>query len=195
MNDIGWVKVYRQTLDSDFWLIEQPFSFRDAFFYVLLAANRNKATSYKNGHTIDIQRGQLLTSIRKLGVLFHWDKHKVYRWLRFMAATDMIKAKSVGFGTLLTIVNYNKYQGEPDTPTHTPTHEVAHKDTHEPTHDNAHTPTHEVAPRSKKEEERRQKEENKSPADAGTPPADNEPPIGSPEWYKLHYDDDWGDEE
>lgn len=186
MNDIGWVKVYRQTLDSDFWLIEQPFSFRDAFFYVLLAANRNKATSYKNGHTIDIQRGQLLTSIRKLGLLFHWDKHKVYQWLRFMAATDMIKAKSVGFGTLLTVVNYNKYQGEPDAPTH----EVAHTDTHEPTHDPTHAPTHEVAPRSKKEEERRQKEESKSPAAAGPPPAvKREPPIGSKEWLALHYDD------
>lgn len=178
-------------MESDFWLIDQPFSFRDAFIHVLLSANWVKGVTTKNGHTLEVQRGQLLTNIRKLGATFHWDKHKVYQWLKFMAAADMLKSENVGFGTVLTIVNYDKYQNDADTVTHTPTHEVAHEDAHEDTH----SPTHEVAPRYKNKEKRKQKEESKSPADAGTPPADNEPPIGSPEWYKLHYDDDWGDEE
>ena len=177
MSTIGWLRLHRQTMDSDFWLIDQPFSFRDAFIHVLLSANWTPGTTYKNGHSIQIQRGQLLTSIRKLGNTFHWDKHKVYKWLEFMAATNMITTKSVGFGTVLTVVNYDKYQSDTDTVTHAPTHEAAH------------TSTHEVAPRYKNKEERTQKEESKS-APAGPPPVEKiGPPIGSPEWYALHYDD------
>lgn len=181
MSESGWIKLYRQTLDSDIWLIDHTFSYRDAFIHVLLSANWTKGITMKNGHVHEVQRGQLLTSIRKLGATFHWDKHKVYQWLKFMTATGMITSESVGFGTVLTVVNYDKYQGYEDTPTHTPTHEVAHEDTH--------TPTHEVTPRYKNKEDRTQKEDSQSPAVAGTPPAKKEPPIGSREWLALHYDD------
>ena len=98
-----------------------------------------------------------------------------------MAAADMISSKSVGFGTLLTVVNYDKYQYDADTVAHTPTHEVAHKvtDTH----------THEVVPRSKTIDIRQQTEDSKS-ASAEPPPAEGiGPPIGSREWYALHNDD------
>lgn len=178
----GWIKLYGKMLDSDIWLIDQPFSFRDAFIHVLLSANWTDGVTYKNGHTVTIQRGQLLTSIRKLGAVFHWDKHKVYQWLKYMNACGMITSESIGFGTVLTVEKYDFYQSGTDIPAHTPTHEVAHE--------NAHTPTHEVTPRYKNKEIRKENEDSKSPADAGTPPADtNEPPMGTPEWYALHYDD------
>lgn len=172
-NRPGWIKLYNQTLDSDFWQIDQPFSYRDAFIHVLLSANWRPGITNKNGHTLQIQRGQWLTSIRKLGELFHWDKHKVYQWLKFMAETGMITSESVGFGTLLTVVKYDFYQGDVDTVTHTPTHEPAHEVTH--------TPTHEPTPRSKTIDNRQQKEDS-----IFAPP---EQPAGSEEdedgivWY------------
>lgn len=182
MSRPGWIKLYNQTLDSDFWIdVDMPFDWRSAFIHVLLSANWRPGISRRGGHTITVERGQLLTSIRKLGATFHWDKHKVYQWLKFMAAADMVTYKSIGFGTLLTIVNYGKYQNDSDTPTHT----VAHT----PTHEDTHTPTHTVAPRSKTIDIRQQTEDSLS-AHAGPPPAERiEPPRGSPEWYALHNDD------
>ena len=181
MSRPGWLKLYNQTLDSDFWMIDHPFSYRDAFIHALISANWKQGVTNRNGHTFTIQRGQWLTSIRKMAATFKWDKYKVYQWLKFMAACDMITSENVGFGTVLTIVNYDKYQSEADTPTHTPTHE----DTHTP----AHKDTHEGTPRSKTKDIRQQTEDNKS-ASAGTPPAESiGPPLGSREWYALHYDD------
>lgn len=179
---IGYLKLYRKTVDSDFWLIDQPFDYRDAFIHVLLCANWAPGTTNKNGHTIQIQRGQWLTSIRKLADIFHWDKKKVYKWLRFMKDTNMITSKNLKWGTLLTVVKYEFYQGGGDM--------VAHTVAHTPTHEVAHEATHEVTTRYKNKEERRTQKEESLSAHAGPPPAETiEPPRGSPEWYALHNDD------
>lgn len=182
MTRTGWIKLYNQTLDSDFWTADSdPFDYRSAFIHVLLSANWRQGVSRRSGHIITIERGQLLTSIRKLGAIFRWDKHKVYQWLKYMDAADMIRSESVGFGTVLTVVNYDKYQNDTDTVAHTPAHTPA--DTA------AHTPAHEVAPRSKTKDIRQQTEDSKSAPAEPPPERKPEPPIGSPEWYRLHYDD------
>lgn len=181
MSRPGWIKIWNQTLDSDFWTIDQAFSYRDAFIHVLLSANYKQGITNRNGHTMTIQRGQWLTSIRKLGAAFRWDKHKVYQWLKFMETCGMITSQSVQFGTLLTVVNYDKYQNGADTVTHTPAHEDTHTDAHEV--------THKVTPRSKKEDGRKQKEEV-NPAHAGQAHIRQiGPPMGSREWYAKHNDD------
>lgn len=182
MSDIGWVKLYKQTLDSDFWNNTEPFSSRSAFIHVLLSANWREGKIYHDGKAITIKRGQWLTSIRKLSETFHWGIRRVYRWLDMMEKFGMITRENLKFATLLTIVNYSKYQDHGNTNDNT--NDNTGDDTNDNTNDNANDN------RSKKKEERIQKEDSKSPADAGTPPAVNEPPIGSKEWYALHYDDD-----
>ena len=115
--------------------------------------------------------------IRKLGVTFRWDKHKVYKWLEFMKESGMLTSENVVFGTLLTVVNYDKYQSDTDTVAHTP----AHEDTHEA--------AHKVTQRSKTGDRRLQTKDSKS-ACAGSPPdKSDEPVVGSPEWYAKHNDD------
>ena len=189
MNDIGWVKVYRQTLDSEFWTrSDEPFDWRSAFIHVLLSANWKQGISRKNGHMITIERGQWLTSIRNLMATFRWSRKRVENWLKGMDTYGMLTHKSVGFGTVLTVVNYDKFQSDGATVEHTEEHTAEHKTGHMDSHTVEHTEEHMTDPRSKKEEERRQKEESQSPAAAGTPPAKKEPPIGSKEWLALHYD-------
>lgn len=196
----GWLKLYNRTLDSEFWTSsDEPFDWRSAFIHVLLSANWRQGISRKNGHMITIERGQWLTSIRSLMATFRWSRKRVENWLEGMDTYGMLTHKSVGFGTVLTVVNYDKFQSDGATVEHTEEHTVEHtaehKTGHTDSHTVEHTEEHMTDPRSKTTDYRQQTTDSKSPADAGTPPADNEPPIGSPEWYKLHYDDDWGDEE
>ena len=173
-----WIKIYEQMLDSDVWMDEEPFNYRDAFIHVLISANWKPGVSRQNGHVININRGQWLTSIRKLGSIFHWDKRRVYKWLKYMETTNMITSENVEFGTLLTVVNYDKFQGGGDTPTHevthTPAHEVTYEDAHIDTHEDAHedtytpthTPAHEVTPRSYKEEYKKETEDRNASINA-----------------------------
>jgi len=179
---IGYLKLYRKTVDSDFWVDPDPFSLRDAFIHVLLAANWREGISRRNGHKVVINRGQWLTSIRKLMETFHWSKNRVYRWLKTMRDYEMLESENLGFGTLLTVVNYDKYQISPDGNGHTDGH------TNEDTH--GHTDGHEVGTRSKNNKEGRTQKEESLSAHAGPPPAETiEPPRGSPKWYALHNDD------
>jgi hypothetical protein len=152
-NQPGWIKLYKQTLESDFWLSEdEPFDWRSAFIHVLLSANWRKGTSRKNGHMITIERGQLLTSIRKLMATFHWSRKRVENWIKGMTEYGMLESQSVGFGTVLTVVNYDKFQSDGAKVEHT----VEHKVEHIP----EHTVEHKVDPRSKNKDIRQQKEES-----------------------------------
>ncbi len=109
---MSWIKLYRQMLMSEFWISEEPFSSRDAFIHVLLSANWKDGKAVYNGQVINVRRGQCLTSIRKLSTTFHWGVHRVYRWIKMMKLLGMIDSENVKSGTLITIVNYEKYQGE-----------------------------------------------------------------------------------
>jgi hypothetical protein len=185
MSDIGWVKLYKQTLDSDFWNSIEPFTARSAFIHVLLSANWKDGKIYHDGKTVTIKRGQWLTSIRKLSETFHWGIRRVYRWLDMMEKFGMITRENLKFATLLTVVNYSKYQDYGNATDNA--NDNTSDNTNDNTNDNATDNANDN--RSKKEEERRQKENSQSPAAAGTPPAKKEPPIGSREWLALHYDD------
>ena len=175
-------------LDSDFWNSIEPFTARSAFIHVLLSANWKDGRIYHDGKTITIKRGQWLTSIRKLSETFHWGIRRVYRWLDMMEKFGMITSKNLKFATLLTVVNYSKYQDRGNTSDNTNdnTSDNTSDNTNDNTSDNTSDNTNDN--RSKKEEGRRQNEESQSPAAAGTPPAKKEPPIGSKEWLALHYD-------
>lgn len=185
MNESGWIRLYRQTLDSDFWNNAEPFSARSAFIHILLTANWKEGKIYHDGKTITIKRGQCLTSIRKLSETFHWGIRRVYRWLDMMDKFGMITRESLKFATLLTVVNYSKYQDQGNTSDNT--NDNTSDNTNDNTNDNTSDNTNDN--RYKNKEYRRKKEESKSPADAGLPSAKPEPPIGSKEWLALHYDD------
>ena len=182
MNRPGWVKLYNQTLDSDFWSDnDEPFDWRSAFLHVLISANWRSGISRKCGHTIVIERGQWLTSIRKMMATFRWSRKRVENWIDGMKKYGMLESKSVGFGTVLTVVNYDKYQNDGAKVEHTQGHTAEHTE--------KHTQGHTEEPRSKTTDIRQQTEDNIS-ARAGKPQeALPEPEPGTPEWYAAHYDD------
>lgn len=182
MNPHAWIKLYDKTLESDFWSeTEEPFDWRSAFIHVLLSANWKKGISRRCGHTIMIDRGQYLTSIRKLMSTFHWSRKRVENWIEGMTTYGMLTSHSVGFGTVLTIVNYDKYQSGGAT--------VEHTEGHTEEHTEGHAKGHTEDPRSKNRDIRKQTEDSKF-AHAGPPSVERiGPPQGSPEWYALHNDD------
>ncbi len=176
MSRPGWIKLYNQTLDSDFWDMDDPFDYQHAFIHVLLSANWRPGHTKKNGRVFEVERGQLLTSTVKLAKTFHWSRDKVYRWIEVMKQYGMLEASSTGFGTLLTIVNYDKFQSDnQQNPTGVETgfntgRKTAHK-TGGKTGDET---------RSKTTDTGQQTEDSLS---APAEETDPEPMRGTPEWY------------
>ena len=93
------------------WEDKEPFDKRSAWIDLLLTANHADAKLLFNGELITVQRGQILTSVRKLSVKWKWSVNKVYRFLKLLESDKMLQKESSKDRTLLTIVNYSVYQG------------------------------------------------------------------------------------
>lgn len=63
----------------------------------------------KNGF-IEIEKGQTLTSIKQLAEKWKWSRHKVSDFLDRLEQDTMIVQVRDTRKTLVSIVNYNKYQ-------------------------------------------------------------------------------------
>ena len=100
-----WVKTYEKILDWEWG--DDPYIFT---FFVKLTLLVNVSTKRWHGRTI--KRGQLLTSMRHLEEKFGWSHHTIQRVLEALQTTGEITVESNKEGTLITVVNYAKYQGE-----------------------------------------------------------------------------------
>lgn len=110
----GWIKLHRSLLECDLWLEEEAFDKRSAWIDLLLRANHSDKELIFDGKPMIVKRGQLVTSIRKLSVRWMWGKNKTVGFLDELEAYGMIKRHSDSRRTLLTIVNYEVYQGDAD---------------------------------------------------------------------------------
>jgi len=105
----GWIKVDRSLLEH--WVFQDPLLLK-VWIYVLLTANYEAKTLPACYGSIEIQRGQFFTSIRKLAARLDMDKGTVTRKLKALQSEGMVFTDSnVGKGTLITVCNYCLYQG------------------------------------------------------------------------------------
>lgn len=107
----GWIKLYRQLTDN--WIWNDPDKFR-AWIDILLMVNHEDREIEFNGHVITIHAGQKLTSLKKLADRWGWTRNRVDRFLGTLSETGMVTANRTPNGTVLTVVNWEVYQGERD---------------------------------------------------------------------------------
>ena len=123
----GWIKIHRQIQECDIWDNEEPFDYRSAWIDLLLLANHRDKETIFDGKPLTVGRGQRITSIRKLADRWNWSRDRVSRYLNLLEKLGMIERESDNRKTLLTIVNYEVFQGTADS------NEDTHKDTHKAT--------------------------------------------------------------
>ena len=102
----GWIKTYRKIQDCWIWQIDKPFDERSAWIDLLLSANHKDVKIPFNGELILVERGQFITSVRKLSEKWKWNKDRVLKFLRLLEKDGMISKNSDRYRTLITIDNY-----------------------------------------------------------------------------------------
>jgi len=104
----GFFAVWRRIKDWRYWPanLNRPFTEFEAWMDILADAN------YKNKYAGDvlIQRGQLLTSMRKLAMKWRWSEGKVRRWINSLIKGGEIDVQTTNKWTMITICNYNNWQ-------------------------------------------------------------------------------------
>ncbi len=106
----GWVLIYRSIRDGWVW-DKKPFSHGQAWIDLILDANHDNGKFFLNGKLKRINRGQKWTSVRTLAARWGWRNEDVLNFLKALEADGMITREVSQAGTLITLINYDDFQG------------------------------------------------------------------------------------
>jgi len=109
MKNKGWVKLWRDQFSN--WVSKKPFCDGYAWSYLYGQANHKKGMVNFRNEYIEVERGQHLTSKLKLQEIFGWTYRHVDSFLKALENDKNITYRTTNRYILITIVNYNKYQG------------------------------------------------------------------------------------
>lgn len=106
-------------VSRDFWsdkdFRDEPMSRREAFLWLVAHAAFRDRTFDIHGKPVSLKRGQCAHSTRYLGRAFGWSEARVRRFLKHLKNRKIIDtprdAASDAGVTVITLCNYNKYQG------------------------------------------------------------------------------------
>ena len=110
MPDSGWIKLYRKIRENWVWDSKEPFDKRSAWVDILLMVNHKKGKTLLGNELIEVDRGERITSERKLAEKWNWSRTKVRSFLELLEKEKMIKIKRDKKKTTLKVLNYSVYQ-------------------------------------------------------------------------------------
>lgn len=132
MSENGWISLHRQIREN--WIWKDPEKLR-AWLDILLEVNHKDNQVPIGNQIITVKRGQKHTSVRKMANRWGWSRDRVCRFLELLCEAKMLTATRTQIGTLLTVVNYDNFQGQPDTnkDTYKDSSKATNKDTNKAT--------------------------------------------------------------
>jgi hypothetical protein len=130
--DNGWIKIWR--LKESHWLNKDPKA-RLLWWQLLTMATYKPSKIKTGGKIIDIPAGTVVTSKAELAELCGFSLDTSKRLMKLLESTQQIAQRTSRQGSIITICNWSKYQGnqEDDQPTDQPTDQPIDQPTHQPT--------------------------------------------------------------
>lgn len=110
----GWIKLDRQVCDHWLWK-EKPFSYGQAWTDLLINANHKPAKILIKSTLIELKRGDQARSERTLEKDWGWSRGKVRRFLVLLKNDGMIVQRAVPVTSVISICNYDSFQGNSTT--------------------------------------------------------------------------------
>jgi hypothetical protein len=110
MSERGVFAIDRSAWEHDFLADDQPFSRREAWFWLVSEAAWKPHRRRIAGKVIELDRGQYVGSLRFIASKWHWSEPRVRRFLSGLISEGMVDAKADAGVTVITICNYDKYQ-------------------------------------------------------------------------------------
>ncbi|NYB74843.1 hypothetical protein HZF24_11910 [Sedimentibacter hydroxybenzoicus DSM 7310] len=105
----GWISIHRQIWNNWTWK-DKPFSKGQAWIDILLLVNHNPDKVYFRDSIYDVEPGQRITSELQLSERWGWSRNKTRRFLNDLEREQQIDVKRDNRKTVITVLNYTKYQ-------------------------------------------------------------------------------------
>lgn len=129
MKNTGYIKIHRSLFQSPEWA-EERFSKVQAWIDLLGMAAYEDTHVYLRNIKVTVPRGSMTVSLRTLAERWKWDVGTVRRYFLRLQNEGQIHTQKTNLTTLLSIVNYDKYQSNAHTEADADTDNDAHTDAH-----------------------------------------------------------------
>ncbi len=113
----GWLKLHRKIVGNPMWLEEKFDKARAWIDLLILACHKEESVKIRK-HMINLKPGELCYSMKTLARRWQWNFRTVSNYLDVLESKRMIHRQIIPVTTIISIVNWSKYQ--PDTPHFTP---------------------------------------------------------------------------
>ncbi len=110
MTNEGYIKLYRKIKSSTLWRAERKFSKLEGWIDLLLLAQHKETKVMIDSRTVQLKRGQLLTSQLGLSERWRWSIGKLNKFLKYLKDENRIEFKGENKFTIISILNWDKYQ-------------------------------------------------------------------------------------
>lgn len=109
---IGYIKYWRASQDSELYFAD-PFTHWQAWTDLLILAAYKDTTVFVRGIPVRLKAGQALASLEFLGKRWQWSTSKVRRYLKYLSSKTVtqIELSKNNVCTIVTILNWDHYQG------------------------------------------------------------------------------------
>lgn len=106
----GWVKLHREITEHWIWESERH-SKQSAWLDLIMMANHKDKKVPIGNKVITVKKGQMWTSYEKLKARWRWSDDRLRGFIGSLVSDKMIVVQPTNAGTLITVLNYLKYQG------------------------------------------------------------------------------------
>lgn len=111
-NKGNWFKIHRDIFDNQMWLSE-PFTKSQAWIDIIGNANHKDGVFWVRGIKIEVKRGQIAWSELTMMKRWKWGRKKVRNFISYLKKEQQIKHDTIyKITTIISIINYNKYQDD-----------------------------------------------------------------------------------
>lgn len=109
---LGYIKLFRAIQENWIWKWKEPFDHRSAWIDLLLIVNHKEEKIPVGTHIQTLKPGQRWLSYKWLGQRWGWSYRKVLRFIDQLVSDQMVYVDGTPNGTLLTIVNWDFFNGQ-----------------------------------------------------------------------------------
>lgn len=104
----GWIKIHRKMLENP--IICKDSDYLSVWIYLLLNATHKEIPALFKGEKITLHPGQLITGRKSMSNKLKISESKIYRIINEYKSEQQIEQQTSNKNSLITILNWNKYQ-------------------------------------------------------------------------------------
>ena len=106
----GWISLHRKILENPILNRSRTYSNFEAWIWLLIKANHKDNKFLLGTDLINVKKGDIVTSQKKLCKRFRWSNSKLRNFLKLLEKDQMITLETTSKATYISICNYGTYQ-------------------------------------------------------------------------------------